>query len=160
MNISFNSLTSSPNQLLNLMSEIQYKEFDTLMSTAEVLNTLSGSCHDQVMVELDELTKQGLNPIGKFIMAVDIDNVGGETHSFVYWLQNGKAYWFEHAWEDFAGIHEFESEQDLLEYVIDMFTNRNPGQYIYLGDFIPQEHKIGEDLQTLVDICMEDAIQV
>lgn len=153
-------LTSSPYQLLYLMSDIDYKEFDTLMSPKEVLNTLSGSCHDQVMLEMQELTEQGLSPKAKFLMAVDKDGIGGETHSFVYYADAPDIFWFENAWEDYRGINDFITEDEMLNFIIDAFINRNPGQFIYLGDFIPEDHTVGEDLQTLVDICMENAVQV
>ena len=155
-----NPRTSSPYQLLYLMSEFDYAEFDTLMSAQDVMNTLSGSCHDQVMFEYDELSKQGLNPKAKFMIAVDEFDQGGETHSFVFYPEGSKIYWFENAWEDYRGIHEFGTEQELIDFVIDAFINRNPNKAIYIADFIPEEHQIGEDLQTLVDTCMNSAIQV
>ena len=48
----------------------------------------------------------------------------------------------------------------MFDFIIDAFMNRNPNKHIYIADFIPEEHTIGEDLQTLVDICMDDAIEV
>ena len=155
-----NPRTSSPYQLLYLMSDFDYKDFDTLMSADDVLNTLSGSCHDQVIFELDELKKQGLNPRAKFLFAVDDNGDGGETHSFVYYSEDQTLFWFENAWEDYRGIHSFDTEQEMLDFIIDAFINRNPGKTIYLADFNPEDHTTGEDLQTLVDICMDNAIQV
>lgn len=153
-------LTSSPYQLLYLMSDIEYKEFDRLMSPQQVIQTMSGSCHDQVLFEMQELTEQGLEPKAKFIMAVDKDGIGGETHSFVYYADAPGIFWFENAWEDYRGINDFITEDEMLNFIIDAFINRNPGQFIYLGAFIPEDHTVGEDLQTLVDICMENAVQV
>jgi len=155
-----NPRTSSPYQLLYLMSNFEYINFDTLMDSTEVVNTLSGSCHDQVMFELDELSKQGLNPKAKFLIAVDDNGTGGETHSFVYYPEDSDLFWFENAWEDYRGIHEFDTEQEMLDFVIDAFMNRNPGKEIYIADFDPENHIVGEDLQTLVDVCMDNAIQV
>ena len=151
--------TSSPYQLLYLMSNFEYIDFDTLMSSKEVADTLSGSCHDQVIFELDELSKQGLNPKAKFLIAVDPDGNGGETHSFVFYQEDSKLYWFENAWKDYRGIHEFDTEHELLDFVLDAFADRNPGKEVFVGAFIPEEHHIGEDLQTLVDICMDNAVQ-
>jgi hypothetical protein len=150
----------NPAQLLQYMGNITYKDFDVLMSPNEVFVTCEGSCHDQVMLELDELTVQGLNPTAKFLMAVDNDSVGGETHSFVYWERDNIYYWFKNAWSDYIGIHRFDSEQELLDFVISAFKSRNPHQYIYISDFDPDSHFIGEDLQTLVDVCMDNAVLV
>lgn len=161
----------SPYQLLEYMNSFAYADFEFLMSPAEVFDTCTGSCHDQVMLELDELGMQGLNPQAMFIMAMypeqtldtargDTVIIGGETHSFVYWEKDGKCYWFENAWRDYQGLHEFDSEQDLLDAVISAFAERNPDQYIYLASFDPDEHAIGEDLDTLVDTCMDNAKRV
>lgn len=155
------SMFMSPYDLSRFMEDIDYKEFDYLMSADEVLAEMQGSCHDQVMLELEELFKLGLNPNAKFIMAVDKDNIGGETHTFVYWsVGSTLAYWFENAWEDYRGIHRFSGERELIDYIVDAFKKRNPHQYIFLSDFIPENHTIGEDLDTLVDICMTTAIQL
>ena len=150
----------SPEQLLLFMQDFDYKEFDTLMSTNDVGYYGEGSCHDQVFYELEALKLLGLDPKAKFIMAVDKDNIGGETHSFVYWLEDGKAFWFENAWEDFQGIHEFDSEEELVDAVVGAFKARNPRNYIYIADLYPEEHTVGEDLDTFVDICMRNAEQV
>ena len=150
----------SPEQLSEFMSDFDYKEFDTLMSTQDVGYYGEGSCHDQVMYELEALSCLGLDPYAKFLMAVDKDNVGEETHSFAYWLEDGKAYWFENAWEDYRGIHEFDSESEMLDTIITYFKERNPRKYIYMSTFNPEDHAVGEDLDTLVDICMNDAVLV
>ena len=147
-----------PEHLLEFLSGLEYVDFTQLMAPVEVVVVHAGSCHDQVMLEYDELEREGLSPFAKFIMAVDKDNIGGETHSFVYWIENGKAYWIENAWEDYRGIHEFNSEAELITTVVDAFTERNPGKYIYISDFNPADHTIGEDLDTFVDICMNDAV--
>ena len=151
----------TPEQLLMFMEDFDYRDYDTLMTPLDVYKYGEGSCHDQTLFEYTMITQMGLNPEAKFIMAVDKDNVGGETHSFVYWIDdNGSAYWFENAWEDYRGIHKFDNEEDLLDAVISYFTDRNPNQYIFMAKFDPSEHIAGEDLDTFVDICMENAVQV
>lgn len=156
----YTSRFNSPNELDYAMSDFAYIDFDTLMSPNQVFKTKSGSCHDMTMFEYDELSKQGLNPKAKFIMAVDDNGFGEETHSFVYYGEDSTLFWFEQAWEDYSGIHAFDTEQEMLDFIIDAFSNRNPNKHIYISDFIPDNHIIGEDLQTLVDTCMEDAIEV
>ncbi len=159
MDICF-SRFNSPNELDYFMSDFDYIEFSRLMSPELVFRTESGSCHDMVMFEYDELTKQGLAPKAKFLLATDDNGIGGETHSFVYYSEDSTMFWFEQAWQDYAGIHDFATEQEMFDFIIDAFINRNPNKHIYIADFIPEEHTIGEDLQTLVDICMNDAIEV
>ena len=142
------------------MSDFEYTEFDRLMSPEQVFRTESGSCHDQVMFEYDELSKQGVDPRAKFLIAVGDDGGGGETHSFVYYSEDSTMFWFEQAWQDYAGIHDFATEQEMFDFIIDAFMNRNPNKHIYIADFIPADHTVGEDLQALVDICMETAVEV
>ena len=151
---------NSPAELDYFMSDFEYIEFDRLMSPEQVFRTESGSCHDQVMFEYDELSKQGVNPRAKFLISVDDDGNGGETHSFVYYSEDSTMFWFEQAWQDYAGIHDFATEQEMFDFIIDAFINRNPNKHIYIADFIPADHTVGEDLQTLVDICMESAVEV
>lgn len=150
----------SPEQLLQFMQDFDYKKFDTLMSTQDVGYYGEGSCHDQVFYELEALEALGLAPQAKFIMAVDKDGIGGETHSFVYWVDIDKAYWFENAWEDYRGIHEFASESELIDAVVGAFKARNPRNYVYIATLDPEDHVVGEDLDTFVDICMTDAALV
>lgn len=159
MDISF-SRFNSPNELDYFMSDFDYVEFDRLMSPNQVFRNESGSCHDMTMFEYDELYRQGLDPRAKFLMAIDDNGLGGETHSFVYYSEDSTMFWFEQAWQDYSGIHNFDTEQEMFDFIIDAFINRNPNKHIYIADFIPEEHTIGEDLQTLVDICMDDAIEV
>ena len=151
---------NSPNELDYFMTGFNYIDFTYLMSPEQVYKMESGSCHDLALFEYNELTKQGLYPAIKFLIAVDEDGIGGETHSFVYYKEGNTFYWFENAWKDYEGIHEFDTEQELLEYVLDAFTERNPRKYIFMADFKPEEHKYGEDLETLVDICMNYAVQM
>ena len=148
---------NTPLQMMGFLKYLNYVDFTTLMSPEQVIESDSGSCHDQALFMLDELSLMGYESVSKFLMAVDDDDQGGETHTFVYCIIGSKFYWFENAWEDYQGMHDFNTEEELLTYVIDAFTNRNPNQYIYMGDFIPEDHTIGESLGVFVDICMENA---
>ena len=147
----------SPQDLSKFMSDFKYKNFDRLMTPDQVEKTKSGSCHDQVMFEMDELKKQGLDPKAKFIMAVGPNGQGGETHSFVYYTKNNKTYYLENAWQDKKGLHEFRNEKEMIDHIGSSFQSRNKNQNIYLADFNTKEHKAGEDLATLVDKCMNNA---
>ena len=43
------------------------------------------------------------------------------THTFAVYEENEKFYWFEHAWEENKGIHEYLSLYDLLKDVKSIF---------------------------------------
>ena len=71
-------------KVVDFMKTIKYSEFTHLMSAEQVRTSKKGSCHDQVMLELDELKAAGFKPKAKYIMAVDDNGQGGETHSFAF----------------------------------------------------------------------------
>ena len=147
----------SPKQLKNYMNDFKYKEFSTLTPPFVTQFTKQGSCHDQVFYEFDELYKQGLKPKATFIMAVDKNGNGGETHSFVSYNKNNKSYWFENAWSDKNGIHEFSNEKSMTYNIVNDFARRNKGYNIYIADMDVTKHNYGEDLTTFVDKCMDNA---
>ena len=150
----------TPDELYSFMSNFKYTEFSNLMSSKEVMITKQGSCHDQVIFEIKELSEMGLNPQAKFIMEVKDDEQGGETHSFVYYQDTNSPtmwYWFENAWEDYRGIHEFNDYLNMIDFIMQAFKLRHPYSAMYISDFIISEHATGEDLQTLVNICMSSA---
>ena len=55
------------------------------------------------------------------------------------------------------GIHSYNSYDDMIKDITDKFISRNSQGKIYVADFIPAEHTIGEPLETLVNICMNTA---
>jgi hypothetical protein len=132
------------------------------MSSIEVLVLKEGSCHDQVMLEYSALSDMGLHPKAKFIMSVDANDNGEETHSFVYFKETGTCYWFENAWKDRRGVYKFGSEKELIKTVMHDFVIRlglhdDSSTKLYIAEFNPDEHTIGEDLATLVSNCMANA---
>ena len=147
----------TPHQMIRYMHNFAYTDYDFLMDPDEVYQDKRGSCHDQAFFELDELERQGLNPEGRFLIAVDKDGIGEETHSFVYYKDDDKWCWLENAWKDLRGIRYYTSEQELIDSVMFAFGQRNAFDKLYIANFNPSEHTIGEDLETFVDICMNSA---
>lgn len=147
----------SPEQLMEFLKDVEYVEFSQLMPPIAVLLDVQGSCHDQALMEFVELSEQGYDVKAKFIIAVDKFGQGQETHSFVYYKDNDKWCWIENAWSDLRGIRYYTSEQELIDSVMFAFGQRNTFDKLYIADFNPSEHTIGEDLETFVDICMNSA---
>jgi len=144
-------------KIRNIMSDlntISYTEFTKLKSPSEVRKTREGSCHDQVMYELDTLRKQGFNPKAKFLMEVDDKGQGGETHSFVYLNLGKNCLWIENAWGDQAGVHRYKSESDMINDVERKMKKRTSGTILW-GDFDDRKLSPGDDLQDVVDKCLE-----
>lgn len=104
---------------------------ECLVQTGEnVLITNIGTCYDQVEIERLWFHKNNYN--FKTIFAwfeVDREN-DFPTHTFLIYESNNKWYWFEHAWYDFKGIHEFNSEKEILNCFIKKHY-----------EFVKQNHK-------------------
>lgn len=142
-------------EFLKKTKEIKYKNFDKLMTPEEVGKKKKGSCHDQVMYELQELRKLGLDPKALFVMEHS-GQQGGMTHSLVYFIRNGKAYWVENAWSNRAGIKEYDSVDSIKKEIrkahkTGEFGNKKNYLSLSFGDFNDKEQKPGESLQELVD---------
>lgn len=144
-------------KIYNGMRSIKYAEFTRLMSADEVARKKKGSCHDQVMYELRELRNAGYSPKATFFMDVDPKSGKGyQTHSFVHYddPETGKHVWLEHAWQEEAGIHVYDSEKAMRDDI--KIKHKVPaGIKTYYGPFDDSKLKPGMDLQELVDICLK-----
>lgn len=139
--------------LLAKMHGIKYSKFTVLQDHDWVEKNQKGSCHDQVMYELAEFRKAGLNPKADFIIQVGPDGQGYETHSFVYLNKDGKYIWFEHAWGAEKGIHIYNSYSAMKKDIIDRWKVPS-GLKVVWGTFNDSKVKSGDDLQTVVDKCL------
>ena len=137
--------------LLKKLNNISYKEFDTLMSPEQVLKTGSGSCHDQVMYEYDELKKAGIDPNIIFFIEADKNGQGGETHSLVSFELNGKVFWLENAWEDNKGLHSYKTEKELVKDVVRKWNKKKQFPFVYDGVLNYNDLKPGMDLQDIIN---------
>ena len=129
----------TPNELLDYMSSnITYgflgkskKRYESLkdreglneyiiQSGEEVLESNLGTCWDQVELERIWFANHNYNFKTIFLgFDVDYENTY-PTHTFLVYEDNNKWYWFENAWEDERGIHEFNSFDDALSHVKDL----------------------------------------
>lgn len=147
-------------QLSDHMKSFKYKEFDGLMSPEQVESTKSGSCHDQVMYEMQELRRMGYSPKGLFVMEYN-NNQGGMTHTLAYYKKDGKTHWFENAWSERAGDKVYDSLDAIKKEIKKAHASGEYGSKskygsLIFGTFDPSEHELGEDLQKLVDKCIKD----
>ena len=143
------------NKVTQSMKDFKYKEFTKLMSPDAVSKQKKGSCHDQVMYELRELRKLGLDPKALFVME-HLGDKGGMTHSLVYFIKNNKAYWVENAWSNRAGVKEYDSIDAIKKEIRNAHRTGEFGdnkKYFSLsfGDFNDKAQKPGETLQELID---------
>ena len=151
----------SPRDLQSWMKQnIKYADFTRLKRPEEVLSSRKGSCHDQTILELDALTKMGLNPKAEFFMEYSPNKLaGGTTHSFVHYQKSGKTYWLENAWGGQQGIHEFDSLSSIKSKITNLHKQGKTGDVqefpkLVWGKVEQDKHSPGEDLQDFVNICL------
>jgi len=146
-------LKMTPEELSKWMkNNIKYANFTKLKSHDEVMKTKSGSCHDQVMFELEELKEY--HPKAVFLIeANDSETANAVTHSFVYYQNNNRLYYFENAWGGHAGIKEFNDLNGIKEYFIEAHNKKefgDPNRYPQILFFNFGKHKPGETLNEFV----------
>ena len=104
-------------------NDIHINDFDSfsdnykLQSPKEVLKNKVGICWDQVELERELLKNKNINTY--FIVYYDNDKC--PTHTFLIYNHNNKYYWFEHSWEKYKGIHEYNDEKDALKDIKDKY---------------------------------------
>ncbi len=95
-----------------------------LQSPDEVLKNKIGICWDQV--ELERYYFRGYDFKTYFI--VYYDNKKYPSHTFMIFKKNDKYYWFESSMKNCRGIHEYNSEKEML------FAGRDKFIKIFLND--------------------------
>ena len=133
------------NAIMNLMDSIEYgfknktgeniiktnpqkwdNEFNTfyyLQSPEELLKSKCGVCWDQVELERKLFKESNIKFKTYFIYIVDNDML--PSHTFLTYVSNNKHYWFEHSWGEYKGVHEYETELELLLDIKRLFINKH-----------------------------------
>lgn len=93
-----------------------WKDNYILENASDILSTKVGNCFDQVEFERNwfENNNYEYKTIYNQVL-LNYDN-SYPTHTFLVYKENNKWYYFENAWEDMKGIHEFNTLEELLEY--------------------------------------------
>ena len=144
-----------------MIKHIRYTDYTRLMSHDEVYMRRQGSCHDQCIFEMEELRKMGYKPSTMFVIEYAEGNpTGGMTHSLVFYFKGTSVIWFENAWEGQKGLHKFKSLFDLKKELIRLHQFGSFGNYeqypkLQLSIYNVEDHDVGEDLNTYVNICLE-----
>lgn len=133
-------MINTPEELLKFMSEFDYKWMDkegtfhdeitsnmyedySLMTPKEVKKNKCGICVDQTEFERDWFFKHNYLYNVMTIQIIREDSVPG--HTFLIYEDNKKHYWFENAWYDERGIHEYNSYDELIEDIKNKFILQN-----------------------------------
>ena len=112
----------------------------------ELLESKLGVCWDQTELERKIFAEEGITVTPFFIVYYDEKKC--PSHTFVIFEEDGKFVWYEHAWEKFAGWHEFSSLQEALKTIRDNFirveniTVKNPLNLVVYMDYPTPKHKL------------------
>lgn len=139
-----------------------------LKSPQETYDLKKGNCHDQSLLAFTLFKSMGYKR-GQifFIEYKEGETVGGNTHTFTWYIEDDKYYWFETAWDNQAGIHgPFDSIADLKDAVRKAWYNDNDlNSRSYSGTYWDgiefsetSKYKVGMGLGDYVDswVFVED----
>ena len=144
-----------------MKNNIRYKNFTQLMTPREVLEEKKGSCHDQVVFEMAALKALGYSHTAYFVLEHDDkpnNSQGGETHSYVVVKDNGRLYWLENAWEQYAGVNEITNPKFIRQaHKERAWGDSNKFKELEVVRFAGQP---GDSLQQLVDHCFNDKQEI
>lgn len=150
------SSIKNPKELSAWMkTNIKYKEYDKLMTAEDVYNKKCGSCHDQVIFEEVFFKKWDIKH-GKifFIEYNEGEQIGGNTHTLLYYIESNKYYWFENAWGGQEGIHgPYNSLNDLKEDVKSKDLKNSKFKNVEFSSV--KNIKTGMSLGDYVNACLE-----
>ena len=99
----------------------EFYKFYYLQTPEELLQTKCGVCWDQVELERKLFHDKNIPIKTYFIYLIDNDDL--PSHTFLAFKDKDKYYWFEHSWQTYKGVREYESEKALLEDVKEKFLN-------------------------------------
>lgn len=130
-----------------------------LKSPEEVYNKKIGNCHDQARFISKALSNIGVEHGTLFFIEYnDNENVGGRTHSLVWFKNKDKIYWLENAWFDQKGIHgPYNSVKDLKKYIEDIHSKEPQFEKYPLIEWSTVKNiKTGMNLQDYVNSCLNN----
>ena len=104
----------------------------------------AGCCWDYCNYQADYFNKE-FPDIHYSLYYFDSDNADGiesTNHTWMSFVYDGKLYAFESSWKSFKGIHEFESEKEMLDwYVKNQFRKSKSGNPPYVIYRYKRPHK-------------------
>lgn len=96
----------------------EFSEKFVFQSPEEVIESKTGICWEQVELERLYFEEENIEIETYFIVYY---NNNCPSHAFLIYEEKNKYYWFEHSWEIYKGIHEYNSKDELLRDVRDKF---------------------------------------
>lgn len=132
----------------------EFYKFYYLQTPEELLISKCGVCWDQVELERALFEKENIKIKTYFIFLQDGNDL--PSHTFLVFKDNSKYYWFEHSWGIYKGIHEYDSELELLADVKEKFiqSHNYVSEYskFYLYEYqVPVKHIKCDDFYKYIE---------
>ena len=85
------------------------------------------------------------------------DGIDDESHTFLTYQKSDKFYWFEHAWMEYSGIHEYSDFNDLIQDVKNKFLLKIGNSVVNdrLHCYIYKKPKIGLSIGDFYEFCKQ-----
>lgn len=85
------------------------------------------------------------------------DGIDDESHTFLTYQKNNKYYWFEHAWMEYKGIHEYDTFDDLIQDVKNKFILKIDDNFDNdrLHCYIYKKPKVGLGVDEFYEFCKQ-----
>lgn len=99
----------------NVETDADFEAEYYLQSPEELLESGHGVCWDTVELERRWFLEHGFKPETYFLMYAKEGGTDLPTHTFVVFERDNKWYWFEQAFADQRGIHEYASREELID---------------------------------------------
>jgi len=161
-----------PEEVMDLMHSINYGWMDSdgklydclnkdncsnykLLKAKDIIKNGFGICWDQVEVERFYLRNNKIN-LRTLFMYYD-DGIDDESHTFLTYQKSDKFYWFEHAWMEYSGIHEYSDFNDLIQDVKNKFLLKIGNSVVNdrLHCYIYKKPKIGLSIGDFYEFCKQ-----
>ena len=88
-----------------------------VQSGEELIESKVGTCWDQVELERLWFEKNNYKYKTIFIWFEVNRESDLPTHTFLIYEKDNKYYWFEHSFETYKGIHEFNTEEEVIDFI-------------------------------------------
>ena len=125
--IEYGYLNSNKKNIFNFNHKEKTHAFTTiykLQTEEELLKSKCGICWDQVELQRKLLNERNIENETYFICIYNDKAL--PAHTFITYKLNNKYYWFEHAWEKYNDIHEYNTKEEMLLDIKDKFIKDHP----------------------------------
>lgn len=158
-NLIFTNLTTPESIFKWIRSNIKYDSSTnwTLKAPEELYNSKKGNCHDQALFISKALTKIDIkNSTLFFIEYNENENIGGRTHTIVWYNIKGNIYWMETSWGGQEKIHgPFNNIKSLKTYIEELHSKEPEAKKYPLIEWgTTSKTKFGMTLEEYVDACL------